>query len=195
MNNIIKDIISEKIIYQPELSSYIFYGKGNLELIDVCISNKLIKREIYIKSLNSINYYYLNQKMTNWEDGLINYMLFKKANSFYYSKHIGYYYIKNNQSVTSTYTNNIKKTIKNGFIYLKFIFQYTNNTKYEKAMAECIFNNIFLDISNINYYKKITKDLNFYFEIIDLYLENKFISSSCKYKMKIIKEQIKKNKN
>ena len=40
MNEIVKDIISEPI-YQPKLGIYIFYGKGNLELIDVCISNNL----------------------------------------------------------------------------------------------------------------------------------------------------------
>ena len=40
MNEFVKDIISEPI-YQPKLGTYILYGKGNLELIDVCISNKL----------------------------------------------------------------------------------------------------------------------------------------------------------
>ena len=40
MNEIVKDIINEPI-YQPKLGTYIFYGKGNLELIDICISNKL----------------------------------------------------------------------------------------------------------------------------------------------------------
>ena len=40
MNEIVKDIINEPI-YQLKLGTYIFYGKGNLELIDICISNKL----------------------------------------------------------------------------------------------------------------------------------------------------------
>ena len=41
MNEIIKNIES-KPIYQPELSTYIFYGKGHLEQIDVCLHNKLL---------------------------------------------------------------------------------------------------------------------------------------------------------
>ena len=102
MNEIIGNIESRPI-YQPELSTYIFYGKGYLEQIDVCLHNKLIRKEIYLNTLNSINKYYLNQYMNNWEDNLINFMLFKKANSFYYMKYIGYYYIKNNKSITRNY--------------------------------------------------------------------------------------------
>ena len=35
-----------KVIYQPQLSSYIFYYGGNLEITDPMISNKFIKRNI-----------------------------------------------------------------------------------------------------------------------------------------------------
>ena len=191
MNDIIKDVISEPI-YQPKLSTYIFYGKGHLELIDVCISNKLVKNEIYFKAINSINTYFLNQYMINWEDGLINFMLYKYANSFFYLKNIGYYYIKNSQSVTKTYIKNIERTIKNAFLYLKFIFIYTNNKKYGKDIASCIFHNIYSDI-NIIYFNNITKEFQFYYEIINLYLNNENLSSSDKIIFKIIEEIIKKN--
>ena len=178
MNEIVKDIISEPI-YQPILSTYIFYGKGNLELIDVCISNKLVKNEIYFKALNSINTYFLNQYMTHWEDGLINFMLYKYANSFFYMKNIGYYYIRNNQSVTKNYIKNIEKTIRNAFLYLKFIFIYTKNRKYKKDIISCIFHNIYSDI-NITYFNNITKEFQFYYEIINLYLDSQYLSSSDK---------------
>jgi glycosyltransferase involved in cell wall biosynthesis len=192
MNEIIKNIES-KPIYQPELSTYIFYGKGHLEQIDVCLHNKLVKKEIYIKSLNSINKYYLNQYMNNWEDNLINYMLFKKANSFYYMKYIGYYYIKNENSITRNYKNKIEDTIRSAFLFLKYIFYNTNNTKFEKRIVECVFNNIYLDISNISYFKNVIKDFHFYYKIIDLYLNNKFISFSIKNKLKDIKNILKNN--
>ena len=192
MNEIIKSIESRPI-YQPELSTYIFYGKGYLEQIDVCLHNKLIKKKIYLNTLNSISKYYLNQYMNNWEDNLINFVLFKKANSFYYMKNIGYYYIKNNKSITRNYKKKIEKTIRNGFLFLKFIFQYTNNTRYEKRIAECVFNNIYLDILNINYFKYIIKDFNFYYEIINLYIKNQFISFSIKNIFKQIKKQLKIN--
>ena len=192
MNNILENIESRPI-YQPELSTYIFYGKGYLEQIDVCLHNKLIKKEIYLNTLKSINIYYLNQYMTNWEDNLINFFLFKKANSFYYMKYIGYYYIKNKQSITRNYKKKIENTIRNGFLFLKFIFHYTNNTRYEKRIAECVFNNIYSDILNINFFKNIMKDFNFYYEIIDLYINNQFISFSIKNIFKEIKKQLKQN--
>ena len=192
MNEIIENI-ERRPIYQPELSTYIFYGKGYLEQIDVCLHNKLVKKEIYLNSLISIDKYYLNQYMNNWEDNLINFMLFKNANSFYYMRYIGYYYIKNEKSITRNYKKKIENTIRNGFIFLKFIFHYTNNTKYEKGIAECIFNNIYLDILNISFFKNIIKDFNFYYDIIDLYINNKFISFSVKNIFKEIKSQLKQN--
>ena len=36
----------------------------------------LVKNEVNVKALNFINTYFLNQYMTNWEDGLINFMLY-----------------------------------------------------------------------------------------------------------------------
>jgi len=152
----------------------------------------LVKNEIYFKAINSINTYFLNQYMINWEDGLINFMLYKYANSFFYLKNIGYYYIKNSQSVTKTYIKNIERTIKNAFLYLKFIFIYTNNKKYGKDIASCIFHNIYSDI-NIIYFNNITKEFQFYYEIINLYLNNENLSSSDKIIFKIIEEIIKKN--
>ena len=45
----------EKIsISQPELSSYMFYGNNELYIIDYYIHNKFIKKELYIKALNSL---------------------------------------------------------------------------------------------------------------------------------------------
>ena len=183
--------IRSRPIYQPELSSYILYGKGYLEQIDVCLHNKLVKKEIYFNTLMSIDKYYLNQYMNNWEDNLINFILFKKANSFYYMRYIGYYYIKNEQSITRNYKNKIENTIRNAFLFLKFIFNHTNNTKYEKKIAECIFHYNYLDINNINYFKNIIKDFNFY--IIDLYINNNFISFSVKNLLNEIKNQLKRN--
>ena len=93
---ILKTITNIKIqeVYQEKLSSFIFYGNGHLEQTDYCIINKFIKRDIFIKSLNYIDKYYLNQNMIVYEDGLINFMLYKFSSSLYYTKKIGYYYIQ-----------------------------------------------------------------------------------------------------
>ena len=74
MEGLIKQINNCRPVFQPELSTYIFYGQGFLKQIDFNLSNKLIKRIIYIKALNSLNKEYLNLHMTIFEDGLLNYV-------------------------------------------------------------------------------------------------------------------------
>jgi glycosyltransferase involved in cell wall biosynthesis len=131
MNKIVKHLINYSI-YQPELSYYIFYGKGKLTQTDYVLWNKIITRETFILALNSINNYYLSQNMILYEDGLINYMLYKKSKSFYYFDYIGYYYIKNKDSIMSNYKNKIDKIINNDFKYLLYIYKITNNKIYSR---------------------------------------------------------------
>jgi len=186
--NIFREIKKIKTleIYQKNLSSYIFYGEGELRQLDYSISNKFLKRDIFIKSLNYIDKYYLNQNMIVYEDGLINYMLYKNARSLYQSKKVGYYYIQNQQSITKNFLNDRERTIKNCFIYLNYIFKYTKNNQYEKNIADCIFHNVQLEISNINIFKTLTKEYKFYYDIINTYLKCEFISLVNKNQLKNI---------
>ena len=184
MNKIIKDIIN-RTIYQPELSFYIFYGKGYLTQIDYVLWNKLIKREVYINALNSINNYYLNKFMIIYEDGLINYMLFKKAKSYYFMKNIGYYYIINKNSIMVNYKKNSEKIINNIFIYLEFLFQYTNNAIFEKNIASFVFINM-LDFLKQGFFIYVTEYFQYYYKIINFYLNFKLIFLSIKNKFKNI---------
>ena len=62
LNEILKNIENGPI-YQPNLISYLFYGNNELDKIDYHICNKLIKTEVYIRAINSINNYYLNIKL------------------------------------------------------------------------------------------------------------------------------------
>ena len=141
VNDIIGDL-EEKPIYQPQLSTYLFYGKGRLCQIDFNISNKFIKRHAYIRALNSLSKYYLNLYLISFEDGIMNYILFRTIKSFYYIKRIGYFYLINNESITMNIYNISKKNLKFMFIYLKLIFEYSKNTKYEKDMANFLLNDL-----------------------------------------------------
>ena len=130
--------------------------------------------------------------MVVYEDGLINFMLYKTANSLYHSKKLGYYYIRNNQSITINFQKNIERHIYNCYIYLKYIFEYTNNNKYEKDIAFCVYHNVNKEISNLKNYQKITKNFTFYYDIINLYLNCEFISLNDKEELMIIANLIKK---
>ena len=167
-----------KPIFQPELKTYLFYGLDNLEQIDFNLSNKFIKRDAYIRALNLINKFYLNQYMINYEDGLMNYMLYRIAKSFVFIKKIGYYYLQNNQSITLKPKKNYEENFKFIFLLLKFVLENTNNTQYEKDIANLIFT-ILSTLFKGNFF--ITKDFEFYKEVIDLYLNCKFINDKNKY--------------
>ena len=94
------DFINKKLksrpIYQPELATYLFYGFGYLSQLDFNISSKFIKREALIRALNVIPKSDLFMYMSTFEDGLLNYMLYRTAKSSYFLKRLGYYYIQNN---------------------------------------------------------------------------------------------------
>ena len=184
LNNIVKGL-PNKIISQPELSTFLFYGKGRLLPIDFNISNKFIRRKAYIRAINSVNNYYLNLYMITGEDGLMNYLLYRSAKSLYFIKKIGYYYIQNKQSITKS--NNFDKRVKSIFINLKLIFEYSKNNKYEKDMANSYLYNFLLSKNKNKLKKIISNDCDFYNGIIKIYLNCQFISTKSKVKLNYIK--------
>jgi len=190
MYNNIKYLVN-KTIYQPELSSYIFYGSGYLKIIDPMISNKFIKRDILIKALNYIRIYYLIQNMIFYEDTLINFILYKVSKSYYYLKNIGYYYISNLNSSTMSYNKNEKSINRiqiSLFLFLKFIFDYTKNNKYEKDMGNEIIEKEKKIIFSLKNFKS-NKNFKLFEKIINLYLGNKYIRLSTKNIFNKIKKQ------
>ena len=136
LEQIIKKL-SRKPINQPELSTLTFYGSEELLLIDFTICNKFIKREVFIKALNSLNNY-LNMYITYSEDTIINYILYRVSNSYIFFNIIGYYYIKNNISITNNLFKKSKIKINFIFILIKLIFEYSKNTKFEKDMCNLL---------------------------------------------------------
>ena len=179
-----------KTIYQPKLSFFMFYGSNHLEIIDPMITNKFIKRNILISSLNSINKNYLNQNMIFYEDTLINFILCKNSKSLYFIKKLGYFYLSTPNSSTKIHSKAdiyINKTLKSIFLFLKFIFENTKNTKYEKNMANNVLKKETNSILSLNIMKKINNDFIFFRNILDLYINNKFINILIKRKLSFFK--------
>ena len=75
-NNI---LFENKVLYQPELFNKLYYVNNDILRLDFSVCNKFIKKEIYIKTLNSINSFYLNQYLISGEDQILNFMLYKTA--------------------------------------------------------------------------------------------------------------------
>ena len=120
-------------IYPPQLYTFVFYSLGYLQVNDFNICNKFINRILFLRTLNNINDFYLNQYMIYFEDGFINYALHRNAKSLYIMKNVGYYYITNKKSITHYVNKNLE--IKCFLLYLNFLFENSKNNDYEKKMV------------------------------------------------------------
>ena len=193
-NEIIKKL-GKKAVYQPELSSYLFYGYNKLFIIDYHICNKFTKKEVYIKALNTLKKYYLNIYIKYSEDFLLIYFLLRTANSFYFYKSIGYYYIKNNLSITNNLFVQTINKLKFSYILLKFFFENSKNSNLEKDMINLFFSNINRNSNIKNKLFKSSKssiDFSFYYNIIKTLINCKFISKDNKILLFEIKNIIEK---
>ena len=167
-------------IKQPELSRYMFYGNNELFIIDYYIHNKFIKKELYIKALNSLNKY-MKIYITLWEDTIISYILYRNAESFCSLQKIGYFYIKNSQSITKKMYTISKLKMKFIFIFLKIVFEYTKNTKYEKDMFNLLFTQMNYQFNILNRLNNLSiNEFLFYYENINLFINCSFITKEIK---------------
>ena len=174
-------------IYQPELSTFVFYDKNELSMRDYVINNKFIKRDKFIKALNSLNSFYSSIYMNRAEDTLMNFIIYHKANSFYYLKKIGYYYLKNSESLGSNIFKLADLELKFSFIFLKCVFDYSKNTKYEKDMVnELLRNNHESQLLS----SAFSENFYFYYDIINMFLNCSYIESDNIYLLKKYKKII-----
>ena len=124
------------------------------------------------------------------EDSIINFILYRTAKSFFNFNIIGYYYIKHSESITNNLQKIDKLKIKFGFIFLKILFEYSKNIKYEKDIANIFFTSLIKRFS-IGYNLSILKNgLDYFYNIINMYINFKFISDENKNILKQFKEII-----
>ena len=171
------------LITQPELSKLMYYEyehENKTLQTEYNLWGKLIKREIYMKLLENIDKYYLEQHMTLHEDGLILFILFKIAKTYLFIEEFGMFYSRNENSSLANLRKdkNINKTVRDSFLYLKFMFEYTEDNTYEKNMAVYQFKFILKQFRPI--FTKITIGFEFIYDVIGLYLNCKYINNNDK---------------
>ncbi len=171
------------IIEQPELSKLMYYeyeDQNKTLQTEYNLWGKLIKRELFLNVLDNISKYYLNQHMTLHEDGLILFILFKIAKTYLHINEFGMFYLINEEGSLANLRNdeNINKTIRDSFLYLKFMFEYTGDSSYEKNMAVWQFKFI---LSQFKYvFHKTTNGFDFIYDVIEMYLSCKYINDNDK---------------
>ena len=194
--NKIVNKLESRPIYQPELSETIFYGNNELQMIDYYIYNKFIKREVYIKALNELNNYYLNMYMIYLEDQVINYIIHRTAKSFYFLKNIGYYHKRASISIINNLFKAPDLIVKSTFIYLNFVFEYSKNIKHQKDMSNLLFTILSsqFNIAHRLFVSANNDDINFYYYIINKYLNSDFITNDNKLILNDLKNIIEKKR-
>ena len=140
-----------KIIKQPDLFESIF--NNNNILSDCYITNKLIKKELFIKAYNLYTTYIYGHKWNYYEDNIWSILINKYAySSIFINKKI-YYYYKNKDSVMNNRGNilELKNIIYRNEMYKK-IFNNINEEKYVIAghieLLDILENNIEKVINN-----------------------------------------------
>ena len=124
-----------ELILQPELSSYIYkkLDKNKYKLIDAFLWGKCIKSVIFQMALKIVDSNIYLQKINYGDDRIINFILFKVANSFKYINEYGIIYNYNKYSITHN-----KKYINichDELINIMCIYNYTKNNKESDIAA------------------------------------------------------------
>ena len=127
------------------------------------------------------------------EDRMINFIIYRIAQSFFFIKRIGYFYLRNSISITKNEDKIHELKLKFIFIYLKLVIDYSKNTKYDKDIANINFSNVYkfiiADLPNSKNYSNLFND------IINIYLRSTFITDENKSMLNFFKFLIKKKKN
>jgi glycosyltransferase involved in cell wall biosynthesis len=181
------NIIAENLkspMYQPEIGTYLIYGYGYKKIVDGIVSNKFVKAESFLKTLKKIDNSYFSQRMIYFEDGLMNYALHRNVKSLYFLKEIGYYYIYNGVSVS--HFRDTSFYLKCFFIFLKYIYENTNDNTYEKDMVFYLLNLYIDDINIIKELKNNSEYISICEKIILVVYNCKHISSRTRNKIRKI---------
>ena len=155
------------------------------------------KFHIFLSYLKNTKVWLNKQKYFNYEDRIINYLIHRKAKSFYFLKKIGYRYLRSSESLSNQMFKLSEQRIDFIFKYIKFLFEYTKNIKREKDIVNIVLtklnsrkNNMKSHISSLNF----NSNWNFYYDIINTFINNEFISEENKVIFKDLKRII-ENKN
>ena len=128
------------------------------------------------------------------EDNIMNYILFRNANSFYFTKEIGYYYIQTSSSISKNSIKILKLFPKFNLIYLKLLFEYSKNNKYERDMLNSLLINPYQIFKGKNGLPMLNsrEAFNFCDNTVNNYLNCKYITKENKYYLLSLKEKMKK---
>ena len=119
---------NNQYVTQPELSSFIYkkHKKRIIRLIDGFLWGKCIRSEIYRKALDTIGEEIYTQKMFYGDDRLVNFVLFRVANSFKFIKEYGIVYYNTPNSIVNSAVE--IRNCHDELFNIMSIYNFTKNT-------------------------------------------------------------------
>ena len=186
IQNFLNYKIDGEIIVQPELSNFIYREKNDstdYDIIDELIFGKCIKTNIYKNTIDLLNFFIFTEKLFFYESQVINFGLFKKANSFKFINRNGIIHIHKEKVI-----NNKNQFFHDKLKYAISLYKILKDTKNVKIAIYEFENVLNLYTSDINEDNK--KLVNDAFNEIN---ECQFITNDKKKELEIkIRNMIKK---
>ena len=189
---LVEEKANDGIVYQPELSDQMYYGRKRLQQDNFFIFNKIIKTEIFLKSLIFIGDEYLKENIYINEDLIQLFSILIVANSLSFISNIGYVKMSYEQKRSQTYLTEssefANKVFHDNFLELKFLFEKSRNNEHDKAIC--------IDFLRVNkmLYSSIIKNINdgyeFFDEVFNLLLNSGYYNDFQKYKINYLKNTI-----
>lgn len=192
---VFREMIKRNIIYQPELSDQMYYGRGRLQQDNFFIFNKIIRTEIFLRSLIYIGDDYLKENIYMNEDLIQLFSVLRVANSLLFINLAGYakmfYYDKNQQSNFVGDPKTANRIFHDNFLELKFLFNKTKNNGHDKAICLDFLNmnkNLYSSIIN-----NITEGFELFDEVFNLLLNSEYFNVKQKEKIRESRQKIMRN--
>ncbi len=128
LNDFIKHKEDNKVIRQPELSNFIYKKIDDKYcLIDAYLWGKIIKANLYKRALEEIGEEIYTKRVCVSEDRIVDFALFRVANSFKYIEKFGIIHYDNPVSVGSIWKK--KNKLNEELINIMSMYNLTRNSK------------------------------------------------------------------
>ena len=141
---------SESIIYQPQLQELLFYVPRTKTISSIkcqTIWNKIIKKEVILKTINYIGQEYYKHFIITADDVLMSAIIMQFAKNYSNINYIGYMYNVREISMTHGKKNKKKKLLfnYNYILYIQKLYNYIKDFNKNR-------NILFFELKRINYY-------------------------------------------
>ena len=190
------------ILYQPELRNkfIVFDDKDEMVRAIKCrtVWGKIVKNEIFQKTLDNIPEKYLYDYILGFEDTMITVSLYQVAQSYYGMRQPGYYYTFDEKRKGYPKKNKVCKK-KKGIVedldhlkFLQFLIDKLEDNEFDKKI-------IYHELKAINKYgysnfkKTIKHHFDWAYKIFDELINSKYLDIKQKEKVLKIKEEVKEN--